>query len=35
MEEIEGDLQMIKKILDKLEDFVIFNTKPTPEHHVK
>lgn len=35
MEEIEGDTQMIKKVLDKVEDLVLFKAKPTPEQQVK
>ena len=35
MEEIEGDLQMMKKVLDKVEDLVMFKAKPTPEQQVK
>ena len=35
MEEIEGYTQMLKKVLDKVEDLVLFKTKPTPEQQVK
>lgn len=35
MEEIEGDTQMIKKVLDKVEDLVLFKAKLTPEQQVK
>ena len=35
MEEVEGNVQMMKNVLDKVEELIMFRTKPTPEQQVK